>query len=51
MIALGVLLLILGFLFAIGILYKIGVVLLVLGAVLWVLGSVGHPVGGRRYWY
>jgi hypothetical protein len=25
--------------------------LLVIGAVLWVLGSVGRPVGGRRYWY
>ena len=26
-------------------------VLIVIGAVLWVLGSVGRPVGGRRYWY
>ena len=26
-------------------------VVLVIGAVLWILGSVGRPVGGRRYWY
>jgi hypothetical protein len=29
----------------------IGIILLVIGAVLWVLGSVGRPVAGRRYWY
>jgi hypothetical protein len=28
-----------------------GVILLVVGAVLWLLGAVGRPVGGRRYWY
>lgn len=51
MIVLGVLLLILGFVFGIQILWSIGIVLLVIGAVLWILGSVGRPVGGRRYWY
>lgn len=51
MIALGVLLLILGFVFGIQILWSIGIVLLVIGAVLWILGSVGRPVGGRRHWY
>ena len=29
----------------------LGIILLVIGAVLWVLGSVGRPIGGRRYWY
>jgi len=29
----------------------IGVVLLIIGAVLWILGSMGRPVGGRRYWW
>ena len=51
MIVLGIVLLILGYLFAIPLLWTIGIVLIVIGAVLWVLGSVGRPVGGRRYWY
>lgn len=50
MIVLGVILLLLGLLFNISILWTIGLILLVVGAVLWVLGSVGRPVGGRR-WY
>jgi hypothetical protein len=33
------------------ILWTIGIILLVIGAVLWLLGAVGRPVGGRRYWY
>ncbi|MCU7723854.1 DUF6131 family protein [Actinoplanes sp. KI2] len=33
------------------ILYTIGIILLVIGAALWILGAVGRPVGGRRYWY
>jgi hypothetical protein len=51
MIALGIILLILGFVLKVPILGTLGVVLLVIGAVLWVLGSVGRPVAGRRYWY
>lgn len=51
MIALGVVLLILGFVFGINVLWSIGIILVVVGAILWVLGSVGRPVGGRRYWY
>ncbi len=51
MIVIGAILLILGLIFGISILTYIGVVLLVIGAVFWVLGSVGRPVGGRRYWY
>ncbi|HEV7581901.1 MAG TPA: DUF6131 family protein [Mycobacterium sp.] len=51
MIVLGIVLLILGYLFTIPLLWTIGIVLIVIGAVLWVLGSVGRPVGGRRYWY
>lgn len=51
MIALGVILLILGFVLKVQILWTIGIILLVIGAVLWVLGSVGRPVAGRRYWY
>jgi hypothetical protein len=51
MIGLGIILLILGFVLKVAILSDIGIVLLVIGAVLWILGAVGRPVGGRRYWY
>lgn len=29
----------------------VGVILIILGVVLWVLGASGRSVGGRRYWY
>ncbi len=51
MIVLGAILLILGLILGINILWTIGVVLIVIGAVFWILGSVGRPVGGRRAWY
>ena len=51
MIALGAVLLALGFVFNISILWSIGVVLVVIGGVLWLLGSLGHAVGGRRHYY
>lgn len=46
MIVLGILLLVLGLLFGIGILYALGALLLIVGVVLMVLGT-GGPVGGR----
>ena len=51
MIILGVILLLIGIFAHIPILTTIGVILLVVGAILFILGSVGRPVGGRRYWY
>jgi len=51
MIVLGAILLILGIVLGIGLLSTIGIILLVIGAILWVLGAAGRPVGGRRYWY
>ncbi|MFL0180060.1 MULTISPECIES: hypothetical protein [unclassified Mycobacterium] len=51
MIALGVVLLILALIFKINVLWTIGVILLVVGAALWILGAIGRPVAGRRYWY
>lgn len=45
---LGVLLLILGIVFAVKILFWIGVVLLVVGGTLWLLHALGRGVGGRR---
>jgi hypothetical protein len=47
----GILLLILGVLLGSGILWTIGIILIVVGAILWILGSIGRPVGGRRYYY
>jgi hypothetical protein len=51
MIILGVILLLIGIFAKIPILTTIGVILLVIGAILFILGSMGRPVGGRRYWY
>ena len=51
MIVLGLVLLLVGVLMKMSILTTIGVILLVVGAVLLLLGSVGRPVGGRRYWF
>jgi hypothetical protein len=48
---LGLILLLIGWLAGIGILTTIGIILLVIGAVLWILGSTGRPVGGRKYWW
>ena len=51
MITLGVVLLLLGFLLGIPILWSLGMILLVIGIVLWILGSVGREIGGRRHYY
>ena len=47
----GLVLLLLGLLLGIGILYTIGIILIVVGAVLWILGSTNRGVGGRRHYY
>lgn len=51
MIVLGIVLLIVGYFFSISILWSIGIVVLVIGVVLTVLGSLGRAVGGRRTYY
>jgi hypothetical protein len=51
MIILGIILLILGFVFTIPILWTIGIILIVAGVVLAILGATGRAVGGRKYWY
>ncbi|MGA4844985.1 DUF6131 family protein [Streptomyces sp. G5(2025)] len=51
MIALGIILLVIGLVAGISILWTIGLILVVIGAALWVLGSVGHAVGGRRHYW
>jgi len=50
-IALGVILLIIGFLASIPILWTIGIILLVVGLVLALLGMMGRAVGGRAHYY
>ena len=51
MIILGVILLVLGFVFSIPVLWTIGIIVLVIGLVLLLLGSMGRAVGGRRHYY
>lgn len=51
MIILGLVLLVLGFLLSIPVLWTIGLVMMVAGALLWILGATGRAVGGRsHYW-
>ncbi|MEU7068598.1 DUF6131 family protein [Streptomyces narbonensis] len=51
MIILGIILLVIGFVAGISILWTIGIVLVVIGVILWILGAVGHAVGGRRHYW
>jgi hypothetical protein len=50
-ILLGLILLIIGFVAHISILWTIGIILLVIGAILAILGMAGREIGGRRHWY
>jgi len=51
MIILGLVLLLLGAVLDISILWSIGIILIVVGAVLWILGSTGRAIGPRaHYW-
>jgi hypothetical protein len=50
-IVLGLIFLLLGLVLGIGILWTIGIVLLVVGAILWILGSMNRGIGGRRHYY
>lgn len=51
MLILGIVLLIIGYFTGLSILYTIGAILAVIGLVLLLLGGIGHPIGGRRYWW
>lgn len=51
MIILGLILLVLGFVFAIHILWILGILLLLVGIVLAIFGAMGRSVGGRRHWF
>ncbi|MGB8792479.1 MAG: DUF6131 family protein [Mycobacterium sp.] len=51
MIILGIVLLVAGFLLKISILWTLGILLLVVGAILAILGSTGRAIGGRRHYF
>lgn len=51
MIILGVILLILGFVTGVAIIWTIGIIVVIVGAILALLGMAGHAVGGRRHYY
>ena len=51
MIIIGLILLLIGFLTGISILWAVGLVLVLVGAVLWILGAAGREIGGRRHYY
>lgn len=51
MIVLGVILLLIGFFFAVPLLWTLGIIVLVIGVVLALLGATGRAVGGRRHYY
>jgi hypothetical protein len=51
MIILGVILILIGVVIGAPILYSIGVILAIVGAILWILGAAGREVGGRRHYY
>ena len=51
LIILGVILLIIGFVAKVAIIWTIGIILVVVGAILALLGMTGHAVGGRRHFF
>ncbi len=51
MIVFGLILLVIGFVTGIPIVWTVGMIVLVVGLALWVLGSMGHAVRGRRHYY
>jgi hypothetical protein len=51
MIILGIVLVVVGAAAGIVILKTIGVILLVVGVTLWILGTMGRAVGGRKHYY
>jgi hypothetical protein len=51
MIILGIILLILGIILDVGLLWTLGIILVVIGVILFILGSAGRSLGGRRHWY
>jgi hypothetical protein len=51
MIVLGVVLLLIGFVAKVAIIWTLGIIVIVVGAILALLGVAGREIGGRRHWY
>jgi hypothetical protein len=51
MVVFGLILLIIGFVLAFKILWSIGMIVLLVGLVLWAMGALGHAVGGHKHYY
>jgi hypothetical protein len=51
MVLFGIVLMIIGLLLGVPVLWSLGVIVLIVGLVLWLLGALGHAVGGRRHYY
>ncbi|MGH3404751.1 MAG: DUF6131 family protein [Streptosporangiaceae bacterium] len=51
LIILGVILLIIGFIAKVAIIWTLGIIAVIVGAILALLGAVGHAVGGRRHYF
>ena len=51
MITIGIILLIIGILAKIGVIWTIGIVVLLLGLIALLLGVTGHAIGGRRHYF
>jgi hypothetical protein len=47
----GIVLLLLGLVLHVGILSTIGIIILIIGAVLWVAGSTGRAIGPRKHYW
>jgi hypothetical protein len=50
-IILGIILLVVGFIAKVAIIWTIGIILVVVGAILFLLGTMGRAVGGRRHYF
>lgn len=51
MIILGVVLLIIGFIAKVAIIWTLGIIAIIVGAVLAILGATGRAVAGRKHYY
>jgi hypothetical protein len=47
----GAILMIIGFVAGIPILWTVGLIVLLIGLVLWIMGTAGHAIGGRKHYY
>lgn len=51
MIVLGVVLLIIGFVAKVAIIWTLGIIAVVVGAILFLVGRGGREIAGRKHWY